>query len=88
MTPEERARFDKALRYYQACEKLDGLAVPRILELLEASGELGRELAGLCWTAIAGSLEQSSGKRETPPNTSRPLLVKLCNAAWRRAHAH
>lgn len=84
MTPEEQARFDKALRYFEACDKLDGLKVPSILMELEASGELGRELAGLCWTTIAQAIEQSTGKKQTPPNTSRTWLVKLCGAALRR----
>jgi hypothetical protein len=80
MKAAEARRLEKAIRFAQAFRKLDGLDVPKQLVELEASGELGRELAGLCWTAVAEAVSQASGRTETPPSTSVPQIVKLCDA--------
>jgi len=79
MKAAEARRLEKAIRFALAFKKLDGLDVPRQLVELEASGELGRELAGLCWTTMTDAVSQASGKAETPPSTSIPQIVKLCD---------
>ena len=78
MTPQEANRLEKSIRFAQAFRELDGLGVPKLLTQLDQTGELGRELATLCWQVIADGISQSTGRSETSPDTSIEQIVKLC----------
>lgn len=78
MMSYDEQRFEKSLRWFEACKALDGVHVPAILVQLEESGELGKELAEVCWSVIADAIAMKTKRPETPPDTSRDRLLRLC----------